>query len=547
MSKHYNKDERFVPLMEKIGNEIVGRVRQIVDLRSLFSSMPLVEAKELCFQAKHVLLKWKSEYQGTRKRLESDKRGLATWNFDSHLLFDQTDSMSQICDDLIFMLTNLNEFHQIFGTDLKVVTGNEETVNEILENVAQLQRLFLQCPFDPFQRENASQWRTLIDEFQHRSSLIEKDAKFFIRTAFTQLRSAESALDMLKKFQHLSKTHVLAQEMIQQFVAILLQYCKEIDQIERIFHQHKSDPPIGKVKTEKSVIFLHLRSKGFPPVAGAIRWSRFLFSQIRIPMEKFRLMEQFLPSEQGAVAKERFVQIATMLKEYENQLFSRWLERMKLELPIFLKRNLLIEAAENETKRQKFPRRVEKCRLAQFVLESNGTKQKIEIRYFVSSISELREALSECSHLEQLTFHLPESFVQTTFQLNQFERLAERLRAMLDDFHRTLASFDTIEVSLLHAHIDELQRTIQPGASRISWADITNLDYVEQCEKQLVQFHSILNQIRKICADIREHLETFRFSLVDPIVPRDELGESMLSLLQIVPLNPRQLFHLVHV
>lgn len=36
ISRHYNKDERMIPLMERIAWEISARVCKVVDLRALF-------------------------------------------------------------------------------------------------------------------------------------------------------------------------------------------------------------------------------------------------------------------------------------------------------------------------------------------------------------------------------------------------------------------------------------------------------------------------------------------------------------------------------
>jgi dynein heavy chain len=250
MSKHYNKDERFVPFMEKIANEIINRVRQTIDIRTLFSSYKLNEAKDLCYQGKQLLLQWKIEYQNIRTKLENDKRGFLTWNFDHRILFDKTDYMSKICDDLIEMSSNLNEFYYIFGTEMKGVTSDEQIIDQVLEHVSNLKKSFLSCQFDIFNRENSQQWYLFIDEFKHRLSTIEQEAKVFIRTSFTQLRSAETALDMFIKFQKTNTTHILAHEMIQQSTAILLQYCKEIDEIYDIFIKYKDNPPIFKVKIQ---------------------------------------------------------------------------------------------------------------------------------------------------------------------------------------------------------------------------------------------------------------------------------------------------------
>lgn len=251
MSKHYNKDERFVPFMEKIANEIIQRVRERIDMKILITSYSLIQIQNLCYQAKELLLQWKIEYQNIRMKLENDKRTFLIWNFDHRILFDKTDYMSQICDDLIRLSSNLNEFYEIFSSEMKAVTGEEQMIDRVLGHVTNLKKSFLSCNFDIFNRENAQRWHLFIDEFQHRSSMIEQEAKVFIRASFTQLRSAETALDMLMKFQKIDTTHVLAHEMMRQFTAILTKYCKEIDNIDDLFMQSRNNPPIVKVNHKR--------------------------------------------------------------------------------------------------------------------------------------------------------------------------------------------------------------------------------------------------------------------------------------------------------
>ncbi|CAF2543035.1 unnamed protein product [Rotaria sp. Silwood2] len=276
LSKHYYKDEHFVPLMEKIANEIINRVRQTIDIRTLLSSYTLNEAKNICYQAKQLLLQWKIEYQNTQSKLENDK------------------------------------------------------------------------------------------QFKYRSS--------------------ETTLDMLMKFQQIETTHILAYEMIQQFTAILLQYCKEIDGIYDPFMKYKDNPPIFK--------------------------------------------------------------------------------------------------------------------------------KKIEIKYLIYYDPNLKESLIACYYSEKLGFNLPESIIQIKLQYSKYEQLSNELRLMLEDYHLTIASFDTIELSFLQSYIDHIQIIIKPGTSRISFGKIDNFDYINECKKT----------IRQISLDIHEHLETFRFCIIDPIVSRHNDG-----------------------
>ncbi|CAF2839094.1 unnamed protein product [Rotaria sp. Silwood2] len=107
-------------------------------------------------------------------------------------------------------------------------------------------------------------------------------------------------------------------------------------------------------------------------------------------------------------------------------------------------------------------------------------QKKIEIKYLINYYSNLKESLVECYYLEKLGFNLPESIIQIKLQYSKYEQLSNELRSMLEDYHLTKASFDTIEVSLLQSYINHIQIIIKPGTSRISFGEIGNLDYVNE-------------------------------------------------------------------
>jgi hypothetical protein len=254
MSKYYNKDERFVPLMEKIANELIRRVRQTIDIRTIFSLMTSNDIECVCRQGKHVLVQWKNIYQSVRRQLEINQRTFSAWNFDQHILFDKTDYVSTILDDLIDMSSNLTSVNNLFARDLNMVTtDSDNTVRRLIDNVSLLKRTFLSCHFDPFQRASIEQWRIVRVEFQRCLSSIEHDAQQFIGKAWTRLRSADTALDLLGKCQRTTDVHVLTPTMISQYSAVLVQYVNELDMIERIFHDKQNHPSIVKVMNRPSL------------------------------------------------------------------------------------------------------------------------------------------------------------------------------------------------------------------------------------------------------------------------------------------------------
>lgn len=57
ISRHYNRDERMVPLMARIAWELSNKVSNIVNIRSIFRK-PAAESKKIILDAKNLLEAW---------------------------------------------------------------------------------------------------------------------------------------------------------------------------------------------------------------------------------------------------------------------------------------------------------------------------------------------------------------------------------------------------------------------------------------------------------------------------------------------------------
>ena len=86
-----------------------------------------------------------------------------------------------------------------------------------------------------------------------------------INSAFKDLRSAESAFDLIQNFKNLDTRERIDKQMQQKYSDILKRYGQEVDQMDALFQEHKAHPKI---------------SKGKPPVAGAIAWSESIFRRV---------------------------------------------------------------------------------------------------------------------------------------------------------------------------------------------------------------------------------------------------------------------------
>ncbi|NXW05009.1 DYH10 protein, partial [Fregetta grallaria] len=178
ISRHYNTDERMVPLMERIAWEISTRVYKVVDLHTLFKE-DRAAAKKKIAEAKSTLEQWKKYYFAVRAQIEASGRE-QHWEFDRKRLFEKTDYMTSVCQDLYDILQIIEEFYNIFGPELKTVTGHPKRVDDLLRRVNGLTSPMEELTFDPFSIKSARDWKLIMKEFKEEVS-VENVKQIFVQ------------------------------------------------------------------------------------------------------------------------------------------------------------------------------------------------------------------------------------------------------------------------------------------------------------------------------------------------------------------------------
>ncbi|NXI45677.1 DYH10 protein, partial [Galbula dea] len=408
ISRHYNKDECMALLMERIAWEIAARVYQAVDLHTLFKEDRAAAKKKLA-EAKSTLEQWKKCYFAVRAQIEASGRH-QHWEFDRKRLFEKTDYMSTICQDLNDVLQVIEEFYSIFGPELKAVTGNPKRVDDLLREVNALTSPMEELTFDPFSIKSAQDWRLMMEEFRAEVS---------------------------------------------------------VENIKQIFVQNLKDPPL---------------CKNHPPVAGAIYWSRFLFYRIKHTIIRFQEVEELLASEHGKEVKQTYLQVAKRMKEYEDQKYSQWREETKHMLPLLLKNTLLT------------------------VISEEPVTTKKNIRFVVNFSPMLREIITETKYMEQLGFPVPEIARYVALLEDRYLRYINRLKNILDRYHRLMGTLNEAETKLLDDHIQELLTIFKPGYRILNWNYLGIGDFIAQCTRAIREFESLVRQVHRNSEDISNKL-----------------------------------------
>ncbi|EDO35852.1 predicted protein [Nematostella vectensis] len=445
ISRHYNRDERMVPLMERIAWELSERVAKTVNIRTILKEPPYV-VKQKTSEARDTLRTWKESYFDVRAKIESSGRD-ARWEFDRKRLFERTDYMASICEDLQEVAQVMEEFYNIFGPELKAVTGDPKRIEDVLKRVHELVKPIENVAFDPFSLRHLASWRNVMDWFHREVNAIENEAKHFIDNSFKSLRSAEGAFDMLLNFRHIRSREAINSQMMKKFNDILVQFGKENQ----------------------------------PPVAGAISWERSLFYRIKRTILRFQEMEDMLNNEHGKQASKKYLSVARLMKEYEDKKYEAWREQVEANLLIYLKKNLLTKPS-----------------------TSSATTHR---SYVVDFAPELAEIITETKYLEQLGFQVPELARNVALQEEKYLKYVDGLKLMLERYHTVTGSLDVAETQLLDDNIKELKRVLKPGSKRLNWNSLGISDYVTRCGQAIGKFESLVNQIQKNAKDIYSRLE----------------------------------------
>jgi dynein heavy chain, axonemal len=467
ISRHYNTDERMVPLMERIAFELAEHVGAQLDVKRVFRMEP-ADAKKRIESAREVLQNWKDTYFKVREKIEQSGRD-QRWEFDRKRLFERTDYMVGRCRDIHQVAQVLEDFHNILGPELKAVTGDSQAIDKVLEQVNDLVRPLETIPFDVFDRRFETSWMAVMNQFDEDVAKIEEATKTFINDSFKNLRSAEGAFDLLQKFKHIKTRETINKQMMAKFSDILVRYEDEVKQVKHLFEQHRDNPPVFKNQ---------------PPVAGAIAWSKALFHRIKKSIIRFQSYENMMNEGNGPMVTKYYVTVGRMVREFENGLFEGWKLRVEDAVVLHMKNPILRE--ENK-------------------------------KIVVNFSKDLQAVIREAKYLDRMGLTVPENALNVALQEEKYIEYVEGLKVMLAHYHSVVASLTTAECELLNGKMRELEDTIRFGFDPLNWNSLAIKDYIERCTRHINEFSTMLKQVQMSAGNIESVVVAImNANLVDP-------------------------------
>ena len=476
-------------LLEKIANTIAEKVSRHVNVKSVPGQPSILscgrdgqgfeDAKRKIIEGEAVLEQWKKSYQKTRCDIEMTERD-ARWEFDKKRLFHTTDYMTARCEDLLDIVTTLEYYYTVLGSQLKAVTKDTVGIDQVMKKVEDLKKPIETVAFDIFDDRANPNWTAQFDRFKRQVEQMNAHTRQFIESSFKQLRSSEAAFELLQSFKTLPPRagtggdYYLGNLLIKKSEGILDRYKDEVKEVEQIFKENHLDPPL---------------TKNQPPVAGAIDWSESLFQRIKGPIKKFLEAEDsILQTAKGKDVRKTYVSVAKLMKEYAVDLYDKWKYDVNTHTIDYLKANILTKHVDNG-----------------------------ETHYSVNFDNNLFQIIQEAKYLDRLGYDVPGIALRVTLLDEKYHDFVENLKLMLAKYHETLAAVESPERAILGEHIAQLEVAIEPGWKTLNWNSLGVKEYINKALAAIGEFNAKSKEIHKNSAHISQVVSQISTTwLVDP-------------------------------
>jgi hypothetical protein len=204
ISRHINHpqtEEDFINILRAISTEICQKVKDKVQLNTIFKIKNPHEAVRLIQQGKVVLTLWKHEFDKTR--IEIEKQAVRRWDFQqqSKEIFATPLHMVEVLNDLEKAHIVGQEFFAILSPELKAVTGDAATIEAEKEKVDSQIAKLESFNKDVFNEKFKASWAQSFDKFYDSIGNIDNAVRTLIENTFRdQLNSSEGAFDLLSNF-----------------------------------------------------------------------------------------------------------------------------------------------------------------------------------------------------------------------------------------------------------------------------------------------------------------------------------------------------------
>nr|XP_036233287.1 dynein heavy chain 5, axonemal isoform X1 [Bactrocera oleae] len=447
VSQFYNTSERTSSLMVKITNQMIETCKSYITCRSketIWSQDRNVIRTKLgnCIKLNHI---YHETYYTVREQPFLPNQ--TPFGFSENFVFGKFDTFCDRLSKIISMFNLIEDYTHLFERRLEgLLLG--ETLQDASNHFEESKKEILSKKYDYLDHRNG-EFNDDFERFMSKTDALKDTIATLIETNFDTVWETPQCIRFLTRFEKVSEKIPLSR-MDEKYVRIIKYVDKEVDRVNKMFRKQRDDPPV---------------CRNFPPIAGRIRWSRALDEHMKELMEAVLDHKVLSGLQLTKDLDNRYNNVTALLKEYETEIVSIWLDQ-----------DVSVADA---------------C-LLQPLLALQGD------RLFVNLHPTIPLLIREAKMLAKLNVELP--IVAATLMSRQkyFTSIQDSLNCLIKMFLTTVRAVKLEVRPLFLPQLVRLTAMLRPGLHTINWTHQNWTEFYERCKRAIETFNVLVARVHDI-------------------------------------------------
>ncbi|KAI9206840.1 dynein heavy chain and region D6 of dynein motor-domain-containing protein [Polychytrium aggregatum] len=441
ISRYYNTSERMTSLFVKITNQMITSCKEYIykDGGSKLwdqDRQELVKKLTRCVKLNEAYQRF---FHETKKKLQETPQE-KQFDFSEMYIFGKFDAFCKRIQKVIDMFSVIEKFSLLEKLGIE---GMDLTIKRFSNIMMQMQRK----PYDILDHRKMEYDSDYVS-FKKQISDLEASIQEFIDRSFEHITSTEQSLSLLRKFSQIKDMQL---DLESKYHQVFVHYTRrDLEGVRKIYQKYKDSPPIPR---------------NTPPVSGAIAWARQLYRRIETPMKHFKESTSVLESSEAKKHIRNYNKLARALIEFEVLWHKSWFSIVD-QAKTGLQATLLVVDPDNNL--------------------------------FVNFDPQIIQLIKETKYMQRLGLEVPDSVRNICLKEMYYKSLYGGLVQALQNKKRILERVSNILRRAMGPHIDELDHTLQPGLTALTWTSL-NLDaYLGANNNQLFRMDELVDKLLDI-------------------------------------------------
>ncbi|XP_075413447.1 dynein axonemal heavy chain 11 [Tenrec ecaudatus] len=317
-SNFYNTPARIIVLLQEFGNLFIDQATAYLAPKDLLKG-DVEDSLEKVQIAMHVLQTFRNSFLNSQRGLEgyfTGSRELTPWDFQAHLVFHRFDKFLSRLMKLEDIFVTMLEFEKLqrleFGGSRGAVFNGQ--ICEMVEEFSALCKVFMESTYDPSDDRNT--------EFEgdytvFKSKILDFDRRLgtILSEGFLNCSGLEAAFKLLTVFGNFLEKPVVMEIFRPHYSTLIHMFDAELDMCKHLYNEHTK-------QIEHGDVILH---KNMPFTSGNVKWANEVLERLHISWSNFTSLHYlFLESPDGALIYQKYVEMTTLLKQFENRVYDEW-------------------------------------------------------------------------------------------------------------------------------------------------------------------------------------------------------------------------------